>query len=100
MSSEGEEWQIVKTVGSEEEATVIVGFLRANDIPAEVDSLHISELPLDIGEMSDVRVRVPPDRAEDARQLLAESDAGETRVDAARGVSPRRRRRARTPRTR
>jgi len=82
MSSEGDEWQIVKTVGSEEEATVIVGFLRANDIPAEVDSLHISELPLDIGEMSDVRVRVPPDRAEEARQLLAASDAGETRVDA------------------
>ncbi len=74
MSSEGDEWEIVKTVGTEEEATVVVGFLRASGIPAEVDSLHISELPLDIGEMSDVRVRVPPDRAGEARELLAASD--------------------------
>jgi len=81
MSSEGDEWQIVRTVGTEEEATVMVGFLRASGIPAEVDSLHVSELPFDIGDMSDVRVRVPADRADEARALLATSDAGGTRSD-------------------
>lgn len=78
MSSAGEEWQIVRTFGTEEEATVVVGFLRSSGIPAQVDSLHVSELPFDIGDMSDVRVRVPADRAQEARELLAASDAGET----------------------
>lgn len=80
MSSAGEEWQIVRTLGTEEEATVVVGFLRASGIPAEIDSLRVSELPFDIGDLSGVRVRVPADHAQEARELLAASDAGETEV--------------------
>jgi len=71
MSSAGEEWEIVRTVGTEEEATVVVGFLRSSGIPAEVDSLHIHEIPVDFGDMSEVRVRVPADRAAEAAALLA-----------------------------
>jgi hypothetical protein len=74
MSSAGDEWQIVRTFGTEEEATVVVGFLRSSGIPAQVDSLHVSELPFDFGDLSDVRVRVPADRAQEARELLAASD--------------------------
>jgi hypothetical protein len=75
MSSEGEEWEIVRTVGTEEEATVVVGFLRSSGIPAEVESLHIREIPVDFGDMSQVRVRVPADRAGEATALLATVDA-------------------------
>jgi hypothetical protein len=75
MSSEGEEWEIVRTVGTEEEATVVVGFLRSSGIPAEVESLHIREIPVDFGDMSQVRIRVPLDRAEEAKALLRSTDA-------------------------
>jgi len=71
MSSEaGEEWEIVKTVESEEEATIVVGFLQSSGIPAQVESLHFTEMPVNLGEMGEVRVRVPADRAEEAIALL------------------------------
>lgn len=78
MADLAEEWAIVKDVGTDEEAMVIVGFLENNGIPAEVDSLQSSELPL--GDSIDsVRVRVPAERAEEATALL------NTREDVATG---------------
>lgn len=64
-----EEWAIVKDVGTDEEAMVIVGFLENNGIPAEVESLQSSELPLG-DNIDSVRVRVPAERAEVAIALL------------------------------
>jgi len=40
--AEAEEWEIVKIVGSEEEATVVVGFLQSSGIEAEAESLFAS----------------------------------------------------------
>ncbi|HEY8021500.1 MAG TPA: hypothetical protein VIH93_10380 [Thermoanaerobaculia bacterium] len=77
MSGEGEEWEVVRTVGTEEEATVVVGFLQSSGIPAQVESLHIREIPVDFGDMSQVRVRVPADRADEATELLASIDVGD-----------------------
>ncbi len=65
-----EEWEIVKIVGTNEEATVVVGFLQSCGIEAEAESLHVSELPTEIGDLANVNIRVPPDRAEEARALL------------------------------
>lgn len=65
-----EEWEIVKIVGTEEEATVVVGFLQSSGIDAEAESLRASEFPTDIGELANINIRVPPDRAEEARALL------------------------------
>ena len=65
-----EEWEIVKIVGTEEEATVVVGFLQSSGIEAVVESLHASEFQTDIGDLANVNIRVPPDRAEEAKALL------------------------------
>jgi hypothetical protein len=65
-----EEWEIVKIVGTEEEATVVVGFLHSSGIEAEAESLHASEFPTDLGDLANVNIRVPPDRAEEAKALL------------------------------
>ena len=67
-------WRVVRTVGSEEEAQVAVGFLESAGIPAEVESLYVSELPVDIGDMSEVRIRVPVERADEALALLEAQD--------------------------
>ncbi|HEV7519094.1 MAG TPA: hypothetical protein VGR07_22620 [Thermoanaerobaculia bacterium] len=69
-----ETWRVVRTVGTEEEATVAIGFLNSNDIPAEAESLHIRELPVDFGDMSQVRIRVPVERADEAIALLGAQD--------------------------
>lgn len=69
-----ETWRVVRTVGTEEEAMVVVGFLNSSDIPAESESLRISELPVDFGDMSQVHIRVPVERADEAIALLASQD--------------------------
>ena len=65
-----EEWEIVKIVSTEEEATVVVGFLRSSGIDSEPESLRSSELPTDVGDLANVNIRVPPEQAEEARALL------------------------------
>lgn len=65
-----EEWEIVKIVGTEEEATVVVGFLQSSGIEVVAESLHASEFPTDIGDLANVNIRVPPERADEAKALL------------------------------
>lgn len=71
--SEG--WEIVREVGTDEEATLIVGFLENQGVPARVDSLLFHQEPVTFGHLGEVRIRVPADRGEEARRLLAERDA-------------------------
>jgi Putative prokaryotic signal transducing protein len=82
-----QEWSVVKIVESEEEATLAVGFLQANGVPAEVESLLVSELPTTVGHLGEVRVRVPADRLGEAETLLAEQDAEAGQTPAAPPVS-------------
>ena len=82
-----EEWAIVKDVGTDEEAMVVVGFLENNGIPAEVDSLQSSELPLG-DNIDSVRIRVPAERAEEAIALLNTRENVATGEDGAMAGAP------------
>jgi hypothetical protein len=75
-TSDEREWAIVRVVESNEEAILVAGFLDSNGIPAEVESLHVEELPVNLGGLGEVRVRVPADRLAEAQALLDASDAG------------------------
>jgi hypothetical protein len=88
MVEEGKDWTIVKVVGSEEEASVVLGFLENCGIPAEVESLYSSEFPTEVGELSDVRIRVPADRAEEALVLLNQREDVDTGEDGAMAGEP------------
>ncbi len=66
-----EEWGTAKVVETNEEAVLIAGFLQSNGIPAEVESLHASELPVDVGALGEVRVRVPREHLDEALAVLA-----------------------------
>jgi Putative prokaryotic signal transducing protein len=70
------EWEIVKVVETDQEAVLIAGFLKSNGIPAEVESLHAEELPVNLGALGEVRVRVPRERLAEARRLLATRERG------------------------
>jgi hypothetical protein len=67
-------WEIVREVGTEEEATIIVGYLRANDVPAEVESVRFNQEPVNFGDMSEVRVRVPDEHRARALELLSDRE--------------------------
>ena len=68
------DWDVVKIVGTEEEAAIIVGFLQASGMEAAAESLLATELPADFGRLGEVRVRVPADRADEAMALLNERE--------------------------
>lgn len=65
-----EEWEVVKIVGTDEEATVVVGFLQSSGIEAMAESLFASEFPTDFGDLAQVRIRVRPDQVAAATALL------------------------------
>lgn len=69
-----EAWDVVKIVGTDEEATLIAGFLESREVPVEVESLLFHQEPVTFGHLGEVRIRVPAERADEARRLLAELD--------------------------
>lgn len=83
-----EEWEIVKIVGTDTEAAVLVGFLNTSGIPAEAESLHASEFPADFGHLGEVRVRVPAERAQEALALLNSREDVATGEDGAMAGAP------------
>jgi hypothetical protein len=69
---DGPEWVEVASVGNDEEALFIEGFLQSQDIPCEVEGPSAATpLPENLGAFGMSRVMVPPERAAEARQLLA-----------------------------
>lgn len=67
-----EEWPILETVGTEEEAHLIAGFLDSLEIPCAVESLRFHQEPVNFGRLGEVRLRVPTESIERARRALAE----------------------------
>ncbi|MDP9120902.1 MAG: DUF2007 domain-containing protein [Acidobacteriota bacterium] len=70
-----QEWGVAKVVENDQEAIVVAGFLKSNGIPAEVESLHVEELPVNLGAMGEVRVRVPAEHLAEALALLEAQEA-------------------------
>ncbi len=76
MKEEDEpEWVEVASVGNDEEATLIAGFLESQGIACEVEGPSGgSPWPENLGAFGMSRVMVPPDQSEEARRLLAERE--------------------------
>ena len=66
------EWVEVASVGNDEEAALIAGLLQSRDIPCEVEGPSATPWPENLGAFGMSRVMVPPERAEEARRILAE----------------------------
>ena len=65
------DWVEVASAGQDEEAELIAGFLESEGIPCEVEGPALTPFPEDLGAFGTTRVMVPPDRAEEARAVLA-----------------------------
>ena len=67
-----DDWEVVRTLGTEEEAALIAGYLESQGIRAEIESLLFHQEPVNFGRLGEVRVKVPSAEAGRARQLLDE----------------------------
>jgi hypothetical protein len=65
------DWETLTTVGTEEEAALVAGFLDGAGIPAEIESLLFHQEPVTFGRLGEVRVKVPAERLAEARAALA-----------------------------
>jgi len=70
-----QDWISIKLVEDEEEAELIEGFLRSQDVPCALDSRYSHEFPSHVGSLGEIEIMVPPDRAEEAKALLESSEA-------------------------
>jgi putative signal transducing protein len=68
------DWVEVASVGDDEEAYLIAGLLTAAGIPTQVEGPAVTPFPEDLGTFGMSRVMVPPDREEEAREVLARAD--------------------------
>jgi hypothetical protein len=73
-TSSDQGWAVAKVVESNEEAILVAGYLDSNGIDAQVESLHVEELPVNLGGLGEVRIRVPAGRLDEAQALLAARD--------------------------
>ncbi len=72
MKEEDEpEWVAVASVGQEEEASLIAGLLQSRDIPCQIEGPSTTPWPENLGAFGMSRVLVPPEHADEARQILA-----------------------------
>jgi hypothetical protein len=66
-----EDWVEVASTGNDEEASLIAGFLQANDIENIVElPKGGSPWPENLGAFGMSKVFVPPERADEARRLI------------------------------
>jgi hypothetical protein len=69
-----EDWVEVAGVGDDEEAAIIAGLLESEGIPCEIEGPSTSPWPENLGAFGVSRVMVPPDRADEAKALIAERE--------------------------
>ena len=70
-------WEIAETVGTEEEASLVAGYLETEGIASQIESLLFHQEPATFGKLSEVRILVHADDVERARQLIAEREDSE-----------------------
>ena len=67
-------WVEIASVGSEDEARLLQGFLEAEGIPTQVESVKFNMEPINFGTMGEVRIYVDAEREEEAMGLLRERE--------------------------
>lgn len=67
-------WVEIASCGTEDEAKLLQGFLEAEGIPAQVESLKFTMEPVNLGTMGEIRVYVTAESETAALDLLAQRE--------------------------
>jgi len=63
-------WVVVTTVAKDVEASIIEGFFEAEEIPVLVENIRSHPLPETFGDLSEIRIKVPRERKDEAERIL------------------------------
>src|SRR5213075_47139 len=68
-SDGGTTWVEITSVGTDDEARLLQGFLEAEGVPAQIENVKFSMEPINFGVMGDIRIYVPADKEQHAVEL-------------------------------
>jgi hypothetical protein len=74
-------WVEIASIGTEDEANLIQGFLEAEGIPAQVENVKFRMEPINFGTMGDIRVYVDAEDEQRAMGLLRQRNQEYDRLD-------------------
>lgn len=63
-------WVEIASTGGEDEAKLLQGFLEAEGIPAQIESVEFHEMPATFGKLGDIRIYVATEDEQRAMDLL------------------------------
>lgn len=74
-------WVEIASVGTEEEAKLLQGFLEAEGVPAQIENVKFNMEPINFGTMGDIRVYVSAEDEERALLLLKHREELYKKID-------------------
>ena len=74
-------WIEIASTGTEDEATLIRGFLEAEGIPAQIENVKFSMEPINFGTMGDIRIYVSAQDEQRAQDLMKQRERAYDRLD-------------------
>jgi len=80
-ADDGTTWVEITSVGTDDEARLLQGFLEAEGIPAQIENVKFSMEPINFGTMGDIRIYVAAEDEQRAMQLLRERNAEYDKLD-------------------
>ena len=80
-ADDGTTWIEIASAGTEDEASLLAGFLDAEGIPAQVEDVKFNMAPTDFGAMGEIRVYVPSEHEQRAQELLRAREAEYEQLD-------------------
>lgn len=80
-SDDGTTWVEITSVGTDDEARLLQGFLEAEGVPAQIENVKFSMEPINFGVMGDIRIYVPADEEQRAVELLKKRNAEYDQLD-------------------
>jgi arsenate reductase-like glutaredoxin family protein len=73
-SDDGTTWVEIANTANSDEAELMQGFLEAEGIESEIEHAQATQFPTTFGDLGDVRVFVPADDEQRARELLRQRE--------------------------
>ncbi len=80
-AEDGTTWVEIASMGTEDEARLMQGFLEAEGIPAQVENVTFSMEPVTFGMMGEIRVYVGSEDEPRAQELLRSRDRQAENLD-------------------
>jgi formate dehydrogenase assembly factor FdhD len=81
IPGEQTDWVEITSVGTDDEARLVQGFLQAEGIAAQIENVKFSMEPINFGKMGDIRIYVSAADEERAFELLRKRDAEYEQLD-------------------